>query len=204
MPIIEIAFLKKTVRWVVISGLFGLAVMVISTLQYNSSYDQYVLQKAELNSIKLESQRISEDLKILQFSLPRFNEMKKKRLIGEEDRLGWLEVLGETVKGLKAEKFEYRIDEQKLFDSPEFAVTGDYQVFTSQMHLSMSLLHEGDFFKIIEALKTEAKGLFHINECEFTRLQQELKTDVSSNLDAQCNLTWFTIRYNSMNNEVET
>jgi len=204
MPKIEVAFLKHAIKWVVISCLFSLIVIVLSSFQYHSYLDKNVFQKAALNSIKLESQRTSEDLKILQLSLPRFNEMKRNRLIGEEDRLGWLEVLGETVKNLKAEKFEYRIDEQKTFDDPEFEVAGDYQVFTSQMHLSMSLLHEGDFLKIIDALKTKANGLFHINECEFSRLQQQLKKGVASNIGAQCRLTWFTIRYNNKNDEVET
>ncbi len=205
VPKIDVIFLKQTIKWVAISSLFSLVVSILSSFQYHKSFDQNVLHNTELSSIKQKSQKTLEDLLILQRSLPRFMDMKKSGLIGEEDRLNWLEVLSETVKDLHTEKIEYRIDEQKPFEDPKIEITGNYQVFSSQMHLSTLLLHEGDFLKIIDTLKTKANGLFHINECEFIRLQQQSKTSVASNISAQCSLTWFTIRYkNDRHSEVET
>ena len=195
--------MRPTLIWVISSVVLSLVVGLGSMFIYSSSTSDYALQESALSTARQRSTKISEDLTVLNNSLPRFKTLEQKGLIGEEHRLDWVETLRDVANELKLNKFEYRINEQKPFEGTDFTAEGNYQIFTSDMHLSMQLLHEGDFLKIMDELRSKAEGLFHVNKCEFNRIQKSLVIDAKTpNINAECNIQWFSIKYQQQNNEV--
>jgi hypothetical protein len=59
----------------------------------------------------------------------------------------------------------------------------------------MSLLHEGDLFRVIDKLEEEANGTFSLKGCNINPSGATImETATAANITAQCELEWYTIR----------
>ena len=138
---------------------------------------------------------VDEEEKVIRDYLPRFMELDKNGLSGEERRLSWIETLQDAGDALRLPSLGYEIKAQKPYRPGAASVPGSYRVFVSEMTLSMQLLHEGDLFALLDLLDERAQGVYTVSSCEMTRNFVELTDNpVAGNITADCLLEWFTVK----------
>jgi hypothetical protein len=138
---------------------------------------------------------VDEEEKLIKKFYPRFVELYEAGVIGREQRLNWLEVLRAAGERKRLPGLNYEIKSQNVY-APQFpAMLGRYQLYSSDMSLSMQLLHEVDLLDVLDFMDKNAQGLYSVSECRFSRAGQDITMAAhASNVTTRCDLNWFTIK----------
>lgn len=117
-------------------------------------------------------------------------------VIGNEDRLSWYESIQDTSESRGMQSVKYSISSQARLNEREVAKAfKGLDLFRSVMTLDIRMSHEGDLFALLNNLKTDANGLFLIDQCDVERVDMKAdKTPRLDNMRAYCELSWYTIR----------
>jgi hypothetical protein len=144
---------------------------------------------------------------LIEKHMPLLKQLESQGIFGEEKRLEWVELLRTLEKHWPGVKLQYAIAAQILQPPPEgtpqtqtstlgLLPNGEkaknFGTFNTEMKLTLKLLHEGDTLAIIEELKNANLGKFSIKSCTFNRPASN--TSVSTPIDAECILTWISMR----------
>jgi hypothetical protein len=123
-----------------------------------------------------------------------------KGIIGQEQRLDWIEKLQEISRNMKLASLKYEISPQKPVDIAGMHLRGNISVNASAMHLIVGLVHEGDSVRLFRALRNSANGFFSLQECEMvsriTDQHLHYRPNVA-NVNLDCKLNWYTISVKS-------
>ncbi len=156
---------------------------------------KYAESNRQLQSVTSKYLAVDQEEMIVRDLYPRFVELVKQGVIGNEQRLNWIEVLRESAATTKIPNLRYELAARETY-TPDFGLaTGPYQVHVSKMKLDLGLLHENDFTAVLAALDRKAEGIYSVHACTFRRSARriELRLD-HDNLKSECELLWFTIR----------
>jgi len=199
----EWRIVKTAVFIAMISLVIGGGSILVSSIIEQEVADLNLLAKSNMESIRKQHYNTEINLKILKKNLPQFNKLIDRSVIGDENRLDWVETLRLATDKFKIENIEFRIEEQKEVKDKRFYIKTGYSLYQSRMHLNMQLFHEGDYLNVMEALEKKAKGIFHVDQCNLFRSRTNFEIDESkSNVNAECTLSWYTVRFQSMQNEL--
>lgn len=119
-----------------------------------------------------------------------FRDLARRRVLGPEQRLEWVELVSEIRRDLRLFAPDYEFAPQQALG----VGAGGYQFVCSPMGLRLPLLHEGDLLGLLTQLKARAPAIVQPRTCQIQR--QALATDrlgVQPNLQAVCTLHWITI-----------
>lgn len=119
-----------------------------------------------------------------------FRELARRRVLGPEQRLEWVELVSDIRRDLRLFAPDYEFAPQQALG----VGAGGYQFVGSPMGLRLPLLHEGDLLGLLAQLKARAPAVVQPRTCQIER--QALATDrlgVQPNLQAVCTLQWITI-----------
>lgn len=170
------------------------------SLLYGSLYFKKQMQQefarndARFKTISQRYLAVDEEERLIKEYYPRFLELHNNGIIGREQRLNWIEVLRATAREMNLPRLNYQIESQSDF-TPGYSVnTGQFKLFSSRMRLDMSLLHEGDLFRLFATLDDEAKGLYNPVTCNMRSSGQIKEEPRAANITANCELQWYTIR----------
>jgi hypothetical protein len=192
------------IDWKILRGsliIFTLTVIVSGSLVYGGLYFRSQMQlefnrsNAAFQSISSRYLAVDEEEKLIKNFLPRFVELYNSGVIGNEQRLNWIEVLRDTGDEIRLPALSYQIDSQQVF-TPGFPLNlGKYRLYSSKMTLNMSLMHEEDMFRILDKLGQEAKGIFSMVGCTIDPSGFVISESANAaNVSARCDLQWYTIR----------
>ena len=192
------------IDWSILRGaliFLGAALVISVALLVGSEYiwvqasDAHDSERRQLNSVRSQYQSLDDERRLIEDYLPKFEELETKGIIGPEHRLNWVEALRQAAALVKPPGLRYQIYEQEEY-TPEFPVeVGALKLYGSDMRLEIGLLHEGDLPAVLRVLRRQAQGVYSVRDCTLTRVEAELKKDPKkANLNATCDLTWFTIR----------
>lgn len=122
-----------------------------------------------------------------------FNKLHERGMIGEEQRLDWVELLKELREKWRLADLQYEIEPQRQLDGK---ASSDFAFAASAMKLRMHLLHEGDLLGLLGDLRRQAKALILIRSCKVERLPASAEERGSgwANLLAECEIDWLTLR----------
>lgn len=128
-----------------------------------------------------------------------YKALKAKSVIGDEDRLSWVEVLHRVAEEHGLASIKYNIASQVMVDKKALGIRySGMDIFRSVMSLDMKLMHEDDLVAVLGALKREAKGLFSVDKCDIQRLSVRREPGAGrvnpENLQAFCELSWYTFK----------
>ncbi|RZT10807.1 hypothetical protein SAMN05216319_0728 [Duganella sp. CF402] len=121
----------------------------------------------------------------------RFVELRQRGLVGDEQRLAWLDAIRQVQDQLKLPPLSYEIEAQQVVTLEAPLDLGDYQLRGSRMHLHMELLHELDLFNFLQELRE--RGYVAVQDCSLKRLGVAAGTPGASTLGADCTLNWITL-----------
>jgi hypothetical protein len=145
--------------------------------------------------------------------LPTLRELEELGIFGEEKRLEWVEHLRTIEKRWPGISIKYDIAPQKILpregNSPALPPippgaklpNGDpvkqFGVFSTDMKLTLQLLHEGDTLAILDELKAANLGLFSVKKCTLRRAGSSSDIDIPGDLGipvfAECLLNWISM-----------
>jgi hypothetical protein len=114
--------------------------------------------------------------------------LEKARLIGDDQRLGWLEGLEKIRDQNLVLDFRYNIAPQKTYAPKPAIDSGNFEIHFSEMKLQFDLLHEGQLISFFDALRANIKGRYQLEGCTMQRLTG------SAQLKAECNGGWITLK----------
>ena len=121
-----------------------------------------------------------------------FSQLQSRGVIGEEQRLEWVELLKDIREKRRLIDLQYEIDPQHPLD----ANPGNGFAFSaSTMKVQIKLLHEEDLTRLLDDLRQRAKALIQVKSCNVSRLARGSTEDgTPAQLQADCLIDWITLR----------
>lgn len=172
------------------------AIILVSSVYKSDGEDGFRMTEMEIRKWKSRIDTANRNNQILVDHEDNFYRLKDRAVIGDENRLSWVEVIQRVANERGLASVKYNIASQKL-DKHENLKTdfAGIDVFHSVMSLDMKLMHEGDFFAVLNALKKEARGLFVVDRCDIELLNTGVVPgSATENIRAICDLSWYTMK----------
>lgn len=121
--------------------------------------------------------------------------------IGSAQRLQWVESLSLGVNQLAVPQVRFTLQPTAIATAANgFASAEGEGLSLTPMRLDFSLLHEGDFYRLLEDLRSRAQGLFSVQNCDLRRKEAgSVELDLASGdaasgrLSGECELLWYTL-----------
>lgn len=124
-----------------------------------------------------------------------FNALQGRGVIGEEQRLEWVELLKDIRDKRRLLDLQYEIAPQRLLDSGS---GNGFSFYASTMTTQLKLLHEEDLLHFLDDLRQQARALIQIKSCRVERLPRNLSENATpAQLQAECRIDWITLRERS-------
>ncbi len=195
---------RSDIDWSVLRGsliLFFLCLIISACLLIGSYYfkdnmhKEYMRNNAMFQSVSNRYFAVDEEEKLIKKFYPLFVDLYNEGVIGRERRLNWIEMLRKAGEEIKIPGLSYEIKSQEVY-KPGFPVKlGKYKLYRSVMNLNMQLLHEGDLFRLLQALDNNALGSYNVSNCTIASKGKEISDNTESgNLIVRCELAWYTIK----------
>jgi hypothetical protein len=192
--------IKKSLAAFIVVLLLMVTIVIMSDVYKTRASDENVQVMREMRSWRNKIDEANKNNQILVQHEDTFKRLVDESVIGEENRLSWVEVVQNVVESRKLTSVKYDIASRVLLDKKLLDKKyKDIDVFRSVMSLDMKLIHEGDLFVMLNALKNEAKGLVTVDKCDIELVNKNINEGVIAqgdtvNMSAYCELSWYTLK----------
>ena len=168
-------------------GATGVHLALASARQAHAEQAAAQRQRDEIDD-KLRRVR-SEEAEIKQKSAV-FHRLQQRGMIGEEQRLDWVELLKTIRERRRLLELRYEIAPQRALDA---ITSGALSFYASAMKIELKLLHEEDLTRLLGDLRQQAGPLIRVRSCKLARLPR-ISGDIAAPLQADCQIDWITLR----------
>lgn len=181
--------------------LFSMIVAVtISGMYKANANDEHTLVSSEMSKWRDKIDEANRNNLILVQHEDTFKELQDDSIIGDENRLSWVEVVQKVADSRGIASVKYNIASQVLLDKN--LLNKKYRgidVYKSVMSIEMNFIHEGDLFVMLNALRDEAKGLMTVDKCDVELINKDVNDgiigqDTTDNMRAFCEISWYTLK----------
>jgi len=192
--------IKKSLMTFVIILLSMISLVTASDVYRSNASEKNTRILAEMRSWNNKIEEANKNNQILVQHEDTFKKLKENFVIGNENRLSWVEVVQKVADSRKIASVKYDIASQVLLDKN--TLSNEYtgiDVFKSVMSLEMKFIHEGDLFVMLNALRREAKGLVAVDKCDVELINKDVNDGIigqnkTDNMRAYCELSWYTLK----------
>lgn len=149
----------------------------------------------ELADIRARLGRAREEEREIRSKISRYQQLLNHGVIGDEQRLDWLEQIAQIKAARRLFDIEYEIAPQRPIEPsllPEGATAGNYEIMASAMKLQIQLLHEGDLLVFLDDLRARVQAHLLVRACGIERLPSG--QGIRPLLRAECEIDWITLR----------
>ncbi|CAN7385572.1 hypothetical protein LJR289_002283 [Pseudoduganella sp. LjRoot289] len=122
---------------------------------------------------------------------PQFTALRERGLIGQENRLDWVDAMRQIQEQRKLLPISYELAPQQPVQVEPAMELGSYRLHGSRMSIHLDLLHEGDLFVLLEDLRQ--RSFFAVQDCSIKRAATGLPSAMAPTLTADCTLNWLTL-----------
>lgn len=174
--------------------------VVISAMYKAKANDENKLVSSEMRRWQNKIDEANTNNQILVTHEDTFKQLKDESIIGDENRLSWVEVVQKVADSRGIASVKYDIARQVLLDKRLLGKRYEgLDVYRSVMSIEMNFIHEGDLFVMLNALRQEAKGLMTVDKCDIELINKEVNEgiigqDTTDNMRAFCELSWYTLK----------
>jgi hypothetical protein len=127
-----------------------------------------------------------------------YKKLLDRGIIGDEQRLDWVDTIGQIKTVRKIYDIKYAISPQKSFEIQGAGPAGgDVEFRVSELKLDMQLLHEEDMLAFLDDLQRQLKTHVMVRSCSVQRLDRGGSVERSGanpRLRADCIIDLVTIR----------
>jgi hypothetical protein len=184
-------------------GLLGAAIMIAvgaGAVHMALGYDRAAVRQRndvqqEHDEIDGKLRRVRNEENEIKHKSALFNSLQQRGVIGEEQRLEWVELLGGIRDNRRLPDLQYEIEPQRPLPAAPGSSSG-FSFFASSMKVQLRLLHEEDLLRFLDDLRRQARALIRIDSCNLSRLPRGSDTEsgASAQLQAECEIDWITLR----------
>lgn len=191
---------KKALIIFVAIALSMATVVTLSDMYKLNADEEDVKAKREMRKWRNKIEEANKNNQILVKHENTFKQLKDNSVIGDENRLSWVEVVQKTAQSRGMASVKYSISNQVLQDKKSLDKRyKGIDVFKSTMSLDMKFMHEGDLFAMLNALRSHARGLSVVDRCDVELMNksdlEELSAEMArENMRAYCELSWYTLK----------
>lgn len=135
--------------------------------------------KQQLAAARARLATAQEDQQNMQTYMQEYNILLQRNIIGDDQRLDWMEVLDKMRKQSHASgllDFNYSIAPQQHYTAFPPVDNGNFDINSSGMSMQFDLLHEGQLLSVLDALRNNNKGWFMLDHCEMERNSAQAAT----------------------------
>ena len=184
------------------SEILNIAAMIISLIFLAISLYFYLDSHEKLDAVGIELQNqisVNREAKnaknLLDSHTIDFATLKNQGVIGNAQRLQWIELTERISTALSILLVDFTLGKTNSANEAATAYINDnLSVAVTDMDFEISLRHEGEFYKFMESLRLNAKGLFSVDDCRILRNQAALGTNPDfAGLSAKCHVEWYSI-----------
>lgn len=187
------------IKWSLLACLLS-GVVAVGLINYSADIQQKslkALQQAQrqLNAARdqlLTAQNDQENMSSYQME---YDALVAQKVIGNEQRLDWIEGLEQLRRQNLLPDFRYTIAPQSAYSPNPPLNAGNFALSLSPMTMELDLLHEGQLLNFLGALSRQMPGWFLLDKCTLTRSDGSQNGSVK--LKAQCAGGWFTMKNRS-------
>lgn len=178
-------------------GAFVLSLTLAGVLFYLSeAYLAHAIQDREdaqkqLTDAQVQLAAAQNDQQNMAIYAMEYNALMVQKVIGDEQRLDWMEGLEKLRQQGRVLDFTYTISPQQAYAPSPPLDAGNFQLNRSGMTMQINLLHEGQLLDLIAAMRTQMKGWFMLDSCALSRV---IAGNDASPLKAECKGGWFTMK----------
>lgn len=153
--------------------------------------DALLQQQAALNASRQTLERSRQQQQLIATHLAAYQALVARGFVGAEDRLAWIEAAQLANRDAGLYGLDYRLA-PRAASAP--ALAQDLPLGQTSMTLTLPLLVETDLTRFLAALKARAPGVYRVQGCRLTRLNNAPFEAVNRpQLQAECELLWFTV-----------
>jgi hypothetical protein len=203
----KFAFLRKHALHFLIAAialvLFSLALFAHKQAQQTltEAKNSYAQQQATNQDAEQSAALLNEYLGV-------YRQLQEQGVIAQPQRLQWLEALKESV-------IQHTIPALNFILSRSETATETNTVYKHEsiaikvtpLKLELTLLHESDFYRLLNALQVQAKGLFSADKCSITRMDtgnEYSERRITADFNGRCDLLWYSLADITQSWEVAT
>ena len=123
-----------------------------------------------------------------------YSELIERKIIGDDQRLDWIEGLEKIRQKNLVTDFRYNIAPQKTYAPKPPIDSGNFDIHYSEMKLQFDLLHEAQLLNFFDALRTDIKGRYQLEGCTLQRTGAGGNETAATQLKAECSGGWITLK----------
>lgn len=151
-------------------------------------------QETQLKQARQRYQSSGQEKETIVRYLPVYRRLINEGFIGEERRIEWVDNLRTIHQENKLFGINYSIGVQESY-KPVFNLNpGPMALYRSVMKLELAMLHEGDLLLLLDELRASKITPFILRSCEINERSGAGFDKFASNLQANCELDWLTVR----------
>lgn len=186
LPKLQFSLLAALAMMAIGAGIVYFSLSLIKTAKLEQAAAQ-----AERNDFDGKLKRVrSEEDEIRQKSAI-FHKLQARGVVGEEQRLEWVELLKEIRDRRRLLDLQYEIAPQRLLD---VNLGSGFAYYASTMKVQLKLLHEEDLTRLLDDLRQQARALIQIKSCNVSRLPRGgAEGGTQAQLQADCQIDWVTL-----------
>lgn len=191
LPKLQISLLAALLMMIVGAGAGYAAFNSTQTAQRERAAAQN-----ERNDADGKLRRVSSEQSEIKQKSERFNALQARGVIGEEQRLEWVELLKDIRDQRRLLDLQYEFAPQRALDAKsDTTPDGSFSFFASTMKVQIKLLHEEDLTRFLADLRQQARALIQVKSCNVSRLPLAAgENSLSAQLLADCQIDWVTLR----------
>jgi hypothetical protein len=150
----------------------GAAAIVITDHSLGVAIETREAVRAQRAAAQERVSKVSEEEREIRESLIFYQRMQRQGMIGQENRLDWIDSIARIKSQRKLFEIKYSIEPQKPLDYPGIVPTKTSEFVVSRVKLEMLLLHEEDLLNFLSDLR--ATGRFHVSvrHCSVSRIER--------------------------------
>ena len=170
----------------------GVASVLFSRSQVKQADQAFSATQSERNNQDTKLKRLRSEERQIREHAALFNALKARGVIGEEQRLEWVELLKDIRERLRLIDLRYEISPQQPLEKTP---VGTLALHASTMKLQLNLLHEEDLTRLLDDLRRQAHALLQVKRCDVSRMQRSgPENTLQGYLQAECLIDWITVR----------
>jgi hypothetical protein len=148
-------------------------------------------QQSALNRARQQLDYSRQQQQLIATYLADYQALAARGFVGAENRLAWIEAAQLAIRDSRLYSLDYRLMPRTASLT---SLAQGLPLGQSSMTLTLPLLVETDLTRFLAALKARAPGVYRVQGCRLTRLNNAPFEAINRpQLQAECELLWFTV-----------
>lgn len=189
--------MRWSIAFLLLALLLGAAIVVGVGRLVGEAEREVTGLSAQVQDVRSRVNRAHDEEQEMRGRIARYQAMADQGIIGQEERLDWVEQIGRIRTARRLMDVQYEIQPQAPVSPaalPGGAAAGPYEIMASTMALRMQLLHEDDLLGFIADLRQTVHAHLMVRDCRIERTTGGDAPGLRAQLLADCTIDWITLR----------